>query len=247
MKHLQLDHDFTYYQDSWGFYESFVNLRGDTFIYTAFGSIKAPDTLRELYEIPTTNKKRKLIQFLREYSNYHLNYTEFDCIENVICEIFDMYDIKTIKDFVQDLVSFGIEVERKFERYVTRGYSQGDAYEIFIPHTLAKEFGIEVSELLDKGMMKQIDNLCWDSEIGGTFNISFEYEVKRETFGDSVTMEFDNEFDYNEWCMNTYDFSLDIDSIIKYIDRKTNEALSQEDLQEIRERLEALDYTDVKY
>ncbi len=169
MKHLQLDHDFIYYQDSWGFDESFTRLRGDTLIYTAFGSIEAPTTLEELYEIPTTNKKRKLIQFIREYSNYYPNYAEFDCIENVICEIFNMYDIKTIKDFVQDLASFGIDVERKFERYVTRGYSQGDSLEIFIPHTLAKEFGIEVSELLDEGMMKQIDNLCWRSEIGGDF------------------------------------------------------------------------------
>lgn len=247
MKHLQLDHDFTYYQDSWGFDESFTRLRGDTLIYTACGSIKAPTTLEELYEIPTTNKKRKLIQFIREYSNYYPNYADFTCIEYVIPHIFDMYDIETIVDFVEDLASFGIEVERKFERYVTRGYSQGDSAEIFIPHTLAKEFGIEVSELLDKGMMKQIDNLCWDSEIGGTFNISFEYEVKRETFGDSVIMEFDNEFEYNECSMDAYDFSLDIDSIIKYIDRKTYEALSKEDLQEIRERLEALDYTDVKY
>jgi hypothetical protein len=41
------------------------------------------------------------------------------------------------------------------------------------------------------------------------------------------------EFQYNEWCMDTYDFSLDINSIIKYIDRKTNEALSQEDLQKL--------------
>ncbi len=81
----------------------------------------------------------------------------------------------------------------------------------------------------------------------GTFNISFEYEVKRETFGDSVTMEFGEEFEYNEWCTDTYDFGLDIECIIKCVYRIAYEALSQEDLQKIRERLEALDYTDVKY
>jgi hypothetical protein len=56
------------------------------------------------------------------------------------------------------------------------------------------------------------------------------------SIGKYIFSNVNNRFKYNR-----------IDFYIKYIDRKTHEALSQEDLQKIRERLEALDYTDVEY
>lgn len=247
MQKLQVNGDFHYSQDSYNFDECFTLLRGDTYIYTSWGSIKAPDTLEELFEIPTTNKKRKLIQFIREYSNYHPSYSEYFDIENVIGDVFVSYSIDTMKDFVQDLESFGIELTPKFERYVSRGHCQGDCIEVFIPHTLAKAYGCEVSELLDNGMMENIDNICWNSEIYGTFNISFEYEIMRETFGDKVMMEFDEEFEYYDFGNDAYDFELNIDSVINYVNKKTHNSLSIEDLQEIRKSLEAFDYSDVKY
>ena len=246
MQKLQVNGDFHYEVENYSFDECFTHLRGDTYIYTSWKNIKAPDTLEELFEIPESVKKRKLIQFLREY---HL-YTEFSWTkyrEDVVSEVFNNYSIKTIEDFVQDLESFGIELTPKFERYVSRGYCQGDCIEVFIPHTLATAYGCEVSELLNKGMMKDIDNICWDSQISGTFNISFEYEIVRETFGDKVMMKYDVDFEYYEFSNDAYDFSLNIDSVIRSVNFFTHNSLSIEDLQEIRKSLEAFDYSDVKY
>ena len=87
----------------------------------------------------------------------------------------------------------------------------------------------------------------WDSEIYGTVDISFEYEVKRETFGDSIIMKFAEEFDYGEWSNDIFEFDLDVDNILNYINRVTNNVLSGDEILEIRKSLESLDQSDVKY
>lgn len=87
----------------------------------------------------------------------------------------------------------------------------------------------------------------WDSEICGTINISFDYEVKRETFGDSVIMKFDEEFEYVEWGNDTFEFDLDIEGIIKCVNRLTNNALNENEILQIRKHLESFDQSDVKY
>ena len=181
MENLNVETNLCYFNDSYMFDENFERLRGDTYVYIDFGNIKMPESLEDLYEISTTNKKRKLIQFIREYSNYTPDYYKYDCTENVIAEIFEMYSINSIKDFIYDLEKFGIEFERKFDRYVSKGYSQGDAYEIFIPYQLAEVWGCTMEEFEKQlpDLHKMIDHYCWDSEISGQINISFSYEVKR--------------------------------------------------------------------
>ena len=238
MKNLQTTSNFGYSQDNYCYQENIKHLRKDTYIYIDWGNVAMPDKLEDLFEIlPQNNKKRKLIQFLREYSRYYPSYEDFTSFENVVCHIFNEYSIETIKDFVRNLTEFGIEVTPKFDRYVSRGYSQGDACEIFVPHSL----------VLDKALQKDIDHYLWDLEIYGTFNISFEYEVKRETFGDSIIMKFDEEFEYGEWGNDTFDFDLDIEGIIKCINRLTKNTLSESEILEIRKHLGSFDQSDVKY
>ena len=189
-----------------------------------------------------------MIQCLREYSNYYPSYEDFTSFENVVCHIFNEYSIENMKDFVNNLADFGIEVTPKFDRYVSRGYSQGDACEIFVPHSLRKVWGLDDNaEVLTKDLQKQIDHYLWDSEIYGTIDISFEYEVKRETFGDSVIMKFAEEFDYGEWSNDAFEFDLDVDNILKCINRVTNNVLNEDEILEIRKSLESLDQSDVKY
>ena len=249
MKNLQITTDFNYSQDNYCCHENIKHLRKDTYTYVDWGNIAEPESLEDLFEIlPQNNKKRKLIQFLREYSNYYLSYEDFTSFENVVCHIFNEYSIETMKDFVNNLSSFGIEVTPKFDHYISRGYSQGDACEIFVPHSLRKVWGLDDNaEVLTRNLQKQIDHYLWDSEIYGTFNISFEYEVKRETFGDSVIMKFDEEFEYSEWGNDAFDFDLDIEGIIKCINRLTNNALNENGILQIRENLGSLDQSDVKY
>ena len=208
-----------------------------------------PESLEDLFEIlPQNNKKRKLIQFLREYSNYYPSYEDFTSFENVVCHIFNEYSLKTMKDFVDNLTDFGIEVTPKFDHYISRGYSQGDACEIFVPHSLRKVWGLaDDTEVLTKDLQKQIDHYLWDAEIYGTLDISFEYEVKRETFGDSIIMKFAEEFEYGEWGNDAFEFDLDVDNILKCIKRVTNNVLNEDEILEIRKSLESLDQSDVKY
>ena len=250
MKNLQITTDFSYSQDNYNCEENIKHLRGDTYIYVDWGNVAMPKSLEDLFEIlpQSNNKKRKLIQFLREYSNYNPTYSNVDCIENVIYDIFDMYNLETMKDFVNNLTDFGIEVTPKFDRYISRGYSQDDACEIFVPHSLREFWGLADNvEILTKDLQKDIDHYLWDSEIYGTLGISFEHEVNRETFGDSIIIKFDEEFEYGGWGNDAFEFGLDVDNILKWVNSVTNNVLSEDEILEIRKSLESLDQSDVKY
>ena len=249
MKNLQINTNFGYSQDNYYCQENIKHLRGDTYIYVDWGNVAMPESLEDLFEIlPQNNKKRKLIQFLREYFRYYPSYEDFTSFENVVCHIFNEYSLSDMKDFVRNLMDFGIEVTPKFDRYVSRGYSQGDAAEILVPHSLREFWGLaDNAEILTKDLQKQIDHYLWDSEIYGTIDISFEYEVKRETFGDSVIMKFDEEFEYGGWGNDAFEFGLDVDSIINHIFIKTHFQLSETETQVLRKSLESLDQSDVKY
>ena len=248
MKNLQITANFGYSDDNYCCQENIKHLRKDTYVYVDWGNIAEPESLEDLFEIlPQNNKKRKLIQFLKD-GYYYPNYEDFKTFEDVVGYIFNEYSIETMKDFVNNLAEFGIEVTPKFDIYISRGYSQGDACEIFVPHSLRKVWGLDDNaDVLDKALQKQINHYIWDSEIYGTFNISFEYEVRRETFGDSIIMKFDEEFEYGEWGNDTFEFDLDIEGVIKCINRLTNNALNENEILQIRENLESLDQSDVKY
>ena len=247
MKNLQINTNFGYSQDNYYCQENIKHLRKDTYIYVDWGNVAMPESLEDLFEIlPQNNKKRKLIQFLKD-GYYTPSYEDFTSFENVACHIFNEYSIETMKDFVRNLTDFGIEVTPKFDHYISRGYSQGDACEIFVPHSLRKVWGLDDdAEVLTKDLQKQIDHYLWDLEIYGTIDISFEYEVKRETFGDSVIMKFAEEFEYEEWGNDTFEFDLDIEGIIKCVNRLTNNALNENEILQIRKHLESFDQSDVK-
>ena len=244
MKNLQITSNFGYSDDNYCCQESIKHLRGDTYIYVDWGNVAMPESLEDLFEIlPQNNKKRKLIQFLKD-GYYTPNYEDFTSFENVVCHIFDEYSIETMKDFVDNLTNFGIEVTPKFDHYISRG----DACEIFVPHSLREVWGLaDDEEVLTKDLQKQIDHYLWDAEIYGTMDVTFEYEVRRETFGDSVVMKFDEEFGYSEWGNDAFEFDLDVGNILKCINRVTNNALNEDEMLEIRKSLESLDQSDVKY
>ena len=249
MKNLQINTDFGYSQDNYYYQENIKHLRGDTYIYVDWGNVAMPESLEDLFEIlPQNNKKRLLIQYIKEFVDYYPNYEDFSTFSNVVCHIFNEYSLSDMKDFVNNLTDFGIEVTPKFDRYVSRGYSQGDACEIFVPHSLREFWGLaDDAEVLTRDLQKDIDHYLWDSEIYGTLDISFEYEVRRETFGDSIIMNFDEEFEYGEWSNDAFEFDLDVDRIINCINRLTNNALNEDEILEIRKSLESLDQSDVKY
>ena len=249
MKNLQINTDFSYSQDNYYYQENIKHLRKDTYIYVDWGNVAMPESLEDLFEIlPQNNKKRKLIQYIKEFVDYYPNYEDFSTFSNVVCHIFNEYSLFDIKDFVRNLTEFGIEVTPKFDRYISRGYSQGDAAEIFVPHSLRKVWGLaDDAEILTKDLQKEIDHYLWDAEIYGTLGISFEHEVNRETFGDSIIMDFAEEFEYGEWGNATFEFDLDVDSIINRIFIKTHFQLSETETQVLRKSLESLDQSDVKY
>ena len=244
MKNLQITSNFGYSDDNYCCQENIKHLRGDTYIYVDWGNVAMPESLEDLFEIlPQNNKKRLLIQYIKEFVDYYPNYEDFSTFSNVVCHIFNEYSLLDIKYFVRNLDNFGIEVTPKFDRYISRG-----EYEILVPHSLREVWGLaDGAEVLTKDLQKQIDHYLWDSEIYGTLGISFEYEVRRETFGDSIIMNFDEEFDYCEWSNDAFEFDLDIDRIIKCINRLTNNALNEDEILEIRKSLESLDQSDVKY
>lgn len=109
MKNLQITANFGYSDDNYCYQENIKHLRKDTYVYVDWGNIETPESLEDLFEIlPQNNKKRKLIQFLKEYSNYYPNYEDFKTFEDVVGYIFNEYSIETMKDFVYNLLEFGI-------------------------------------------------------------------------------------------------------------------------------------------
>ena len=60
-------------------------------------------------------------------------------------------------------------------------------------------------------------------------------------------MKFAEEFEYGEWSNDTFEFDLDVDSIINHIYIKTHFQLSETETQVLRKSLESLDQSDVKY
>ena len=240
MKNLEISTELYYSQDNYNFTENFKNLRGDTYWYLDWGNYKAPESLEDLFEISLENRKGKLSRLLVESHLYNvLSWAKTK--EDIISEIFSNYSLEYMKDFVSDLEHFGIEYTRKFDRYVSTGYSQGDCIEVFISNDLINEVG-SVSNL-----HKAIDQYCWDSEICGTFTISFDYEIVRETFGDKVTLTFEEEFEFQEWCEDNYEPKLMTNNLIKYIKKQTHNSLSEEDYSNIEIQLNLIDSDDIKW
>lgn len=240
MKKLEINTELYYSQDNYNSIENFKNLRGDTYWYLDWGNYKAPESLEDLFEISLENRKGKLSRLLVDSYLYNdLSWAKTK--EDVISEIFSRYSLKDMKDFVSDLEYFGIEYTRKFDRYVSTGYSQGDCIEVFIPQDLITEVK-SVSNL-----HKAIDQYCWDSEIYGTFTISFDYEIVRETFDDKVALTFDEEFEFQEWCEDSYEPKLMTNSLINYIKRQTHNSLSEEDYLNIEIQLNLIDSDDIKW
>ena len=58
-------------------------------------NLAMPESLEDLFEIlPQNNKKRKLIQFLKD-GYYNPNYEDFTSFENVVEYIFNEYSFRT--------------------------------------------------------------------------------------------------------------------------------------------------------
>ena len=60
-------------------------------------------------------------------------------------------------------------------------------------------------------------------------------------------MKFEEEFDYSEWGEDSFEFGLDVDNILKCINRVTNNVLNEDEILEIRKSLESLNQSEVKY
>ena len=89
MKNLQITSNFEYSDDNYYCQENIKHLRGDTYIYVDWGNVTMPESLEDLFEIlPQNNKKRKLIQFLKD-GYYTPNYVDFTSFESVVKSIFN--------------------------------------------------------------------------------------------------------------------------------------------------------------
>ena len=104
MKNLQITDNFGYSDDNYCYQENIKHLRKDTYVYVDWGNIAEPESLEDLFEIlPQNNKKRKLIQFLRD-GYYNPNYGDFKYFEYAVAHIFNEYSLETMKDFINDRV-----------------------------------------------------------------------------------------------------------------------------------------------
>lgn len=150
--------------------------------FTDFARISGSGGMYEIAKTP--RNKRGMMKYLIDCRYPDFRGWDFeDTLQSFLNEFRFPRDLK---DFVETLEQYDIEHTLKFERYVSRGYSQGDAIEVFINK-------INIYD----GMKKDIDHMLWDAPIvasavinGEDYYCEFkdgEYAWDRDEFIQNIT------------------------------------------------------------
>ena len=197
----------------------------------------------DLKPTPRDNKSNatKLVKALKE--NGELEYY-YDTMKEMLED--NRYDAMSIwdnffddiqSDSTQDIIGFfetnSITYDYHFEKFVTRGYSQGDYAEVYVDTKRYKE--VYGTDLDDEAFQEEINHLFWDAPIRGEIAISFEYYQNCVTYKVEVATEHITEFLEDE-----YSTKLDVDNVIARVSAEYPN-IPQRELDELRAKLEDIE------
>jgi len=242
IRDLQVEPNLAYITDSFNFEENFETLgysgyRGTPLsLYVDYGNLSNEYDIEQHCMIEDTRENRVKIQ-------RHLTkegWKRVSEIEGILEELIDDIggvDYSNIEELYEVLNELAIDYTSNYVRMRTLGYSQGDYAEILVNTVEFREkMGVEFKE--DK-YQKWFDHYFWDSPIGGTIEVSFQYTRN------GVNINVEEEFDFNEWTEDGYEVELSIEEMIEYMN--VPYPLWADEKVELINALGKIDYTDVKY
>ena len=246
MRKLKVTTDLRYCQDGFGFDDNFNVLRYSGYrecsisLYTDYGNLSGDWDLEQACIIKNTRENRVTIKRFLTCEKYAV----VSELEGVVSEL-DEYiggvnyeNIEELHDLVSDL---GIAYTTNYLRMSTRGYSQGDYAEILIN---TKEFEkMAGCKFKEEDYQKWFDHYFWDSTIGGTINLSFEY-----TALNGINCPVEQEFEFSEYTGDEYDIDeLLVGNILTDLLYLCPYKMGDKDIAELRRELEQITYNDIKY
>ena len=246
MRNLEITKDLQYYNDSFGFDENFVVLQHDGYrtmsitLYVEYGNLNNEYDVEEDCIIADTRENRVKIQRHLTKCGYIRVSDVFGTLEELRDE-FDGVNYNNIGELYTLLEELGIEWESNYLRMETRGYSQGDYGVILINRY---EFEIKMgTPFRPEEMQKWFDHYYWDQPISGNIGVEFEY-----TASCGVTDYIDIELDFIEYTDDEYDVDgLDVGAMMTAILYECAYQMHDDEIAELRNQLELISYSDVKY
>ena len=243
IRKLEIDTGLSYSSDGWAFDENFKILRYNDYrecsisLYIDYGNLSAEYDVDQDSMIKDTRENRVKIK-------RYLTRDGWKRVSDVVGELDELREdigevgYENIDELYTLLEHLNIDYESNYLRMSTRGYSQGDYAEILVNRAeFKKEMGTDFNP---SDHQKWFDHYFWDSTIGGTINIAFEYTRN------GVNIVIDDEIDFREFTNDEYDIDgLDIDGITSCL--KVPYPLTPDEVVELKNALGKIDYTDIKY
>ena len=243
LRKLEIDSDLKYYNDTWAFSNNFNILRYRGYrecsisLYIDDGNLSSEYAVEQDCMIENSRENRVKIQRAMTKEGCQRVSQVVGTLEELRDDIGGV-NYENIEELRSQLDELGITHTSNYLRMSTRGYSQGDYGEILVN---VKEMKDEIgSNFVENQYQKWFDHYFWDSPIGGTISIEFEYTRN------SVNIEIADEIDFREFTNDEYDIDgLDIDGIIRCL--KIPYSLTPDEVVELKNALGKIDYTDVTY
>jgi hypothetical protein len=242
IRDLQIEPQLSYYTDSFNFEENFKILRYSGYretsisLYIDYGNLSSEYDVEQDCIIEDTRENRVKIQRHLTKEGWRRVSEVEGTLDDLIDDIGNV-DYSNIEELEEVLDELGISYTSNYVRMSTSGYSQGDYADILVN---AKEFEKQSGcEFKPEPYQKWFDHYFWDSTIGGTIEVSFQYTRN------GVNIDVEEELDFNDWTKDEYEVDLEVERMIDYL--YLPYPLSDDEKVELINALGKIDYTDVKY
>jgi len=189
-------------------------------VYNPYKQFGEAFTLEDITPKPRENNSnaKKLVKLLKKWDSDLDGYISMkELLEDYgysAENIWDYYfkdEISSDEMEIQDfMTSSDITFDYPYEKFITKGYSQGDYGEVYVDRAKYEEvFGTELDE---EAFQEEIDHLFWDMPITGGATLSFKYYQNCVTY--TVEVEFEH---IDEILKSQYDTDLNIDAIVQVV------------------------------
>lgn len=146
----------------------------------------------------------------------------------ILCE----YNLDNIHELKELLTDYKIDFTSNYVSMKIRGYNT--VTQILINKDEFKK--INKCEFIEDHYQEYFSNLLNNSPIYGNINISFNKYVN------TVTFNYNDTFNYDEFCKDEYDVDINSLDIIKVIINNFNTKLNLEDIKQIKDQIKKIDY-----
>ena len=202
----------------WMFDENFTHIKDDIYWYNTWDGITSPDSFSDLYKITEPDKETSY-EILVDNFNYDLEELEEDNWNSTESwkEVISNYSFPIdLDDFNNMINGYYIEYKSLYEIVYSRGYSQGDYAEIFVPIELREVYGLADDVDLVDNVKEDIDHFLWDSPLYCRITIN-DREYYSETFDGSYEY-FNRDMFIKEILAEYKDDGLDINLLKEELD-----------------------------